>query len=53
MAANPGAETPTTTGIVPARAITCEAIATDSACSSLGASPNCPRTVTPVAPQPR
>ena len=48
----PGAETPTTTGSEPARLTTCLTIATDSPCSSLGASPSWPSTVAPVEPQP-
>ena len=49
MAANPGAETPTTIGM-PARSITRRTIATDSLCSIFGASPSWPSTVIPFTP---
>ena len=51
MAAKPGADPPTTTGSLPMRRINLPATATPSACSSLGASPNWPSAVTPMAPQ--
>jgi len=49
MDANPGAETPTTTGsrVRPRTLATMDA---DSSASSLGASPICPRIVRPVTP---
>ncbi|KAG0753169.1 hypothetical protein G6F22_021567 [Rhizopus arrhizus] len=51
MEAKPGADTPTTMGMPPALPITCEAMSSDSAKSSFGASPSWPSTVRPVAPQ--
>lgn len=48
-----GAETPTTTGTLPARAITRLAISVDSAWVIFGASPIIPRIVKPSAPASR
>ncbi len=52
IAANPGAETPTTIGSF-ARAITRFTMPTDSACVIFGASPSWPSTVMPSTPAAR
>ena len=49
--AKPGEDTPTITGKLGARRIIWVVMATLSLCDNLGASPICPSTVTPVAPQ--